>query len=218
MCGIFGSTNRQQYLTLQKLNLSRGDFAQSSLLVNDNGFEIHKVPLKSKEKYVFPKKKKFDWFLGHVQAPTSVKRSFDPQTSHPFMVEDWVVAHNGVLTNFKELVDQFQMPYKNPVDSSIIPYIFFSLENYMDDEVEILVKGLEQLKGTFGLWIFNAKSRNIYLAKCGVTLFADLVENEFSSIKYKFYDPLEDGTLYQLTHEGITSIAHFECDNPFFIV
>jgi hypothetical protein len=88
----------------------------------------------------------------------------------------------------------------------------------MDDEIDIITNCLGFLKGTFGVWIYNANSRNIYLAKCGVTLFADLIENEFSSVKYKFYEPLEDGTLYQLTSEGITSISTFECDSPFFTI
>jgi glucosamine 6-phosphate synthetase-like amidotransferase/phosphosugar isomerase protein len=219
MCGIYGATNKEQFLNLQKLNLKRGDFCQSSLLINNSiGFEIHKVPKSSFKEYRFPKRKKFDIYLGHTQAPTSGKRVFEPETSHPFLVEDWLVAHNGVLTNFKKLVDQFERPYKNPVDSSIIPFIFYSLESYTSDEVSIIVQGLEMLEGTFGLWIHNIASGNTYIAKCGVTLFADVYENEFSSTKYKSFESLEEGTLYQLTPEGITGIRNFDCDSPFFTV
>jgi glucosamine 6-phosphate synthetase-like amidotransferase/phosphosugar isomerase protein len=218
MCGIYGATNKEKFITLQKLNSSRGDFAQSFLLKNSKGFEIHKVPKKSIATYKLPPRKKFDIFLGHTQAPTSNKRSFDPNTSHPFMVENWVVSHNGVLTNFKELVNEFQRPYINNVDSSIIPYILYSLNEYYDTEVEVIKTTLELLKGTFGLWIYNIETNNIFLAKCGVTLFADIYKNEFSSVKYKFYEPLEEGVIYQLTHEGITSVDVFDCDSPFFTV
>jgi glucosamine 6-phosphate synthetase-like amidotransferase/phosphosugar isomerase protein len=218
MCGIYGATNKEQYLTLQKLNTSRGDFCESNMLINKKGFEIHKVPKRAKKDYKFPSKKKFDLYLGHSQAPTSTKRLFDPDTSHPFAVENWLVAHNGVLTNYKELVNEFQRPYSNPVDSSIIPYVLYSLTSYSDDEVEIIINTLEFLKGTFGLWVHNVQTGNTFLAKCGVTLFADVYENSFSSTKYKFFDPLEEGTLYQITHEGITSIGNFDCDSPFFTV
>jgi glucosamine 6-phosphate synthetase-like amidotransferase/phosphosugar isomerase protein len=219
MCGIYGATNRDKYLTLQSLNHSRGDFCESNVLIKkDTGFEIHKVPSKAKKEYKFPKRKKFDIFLGHSQAPTSKKRIFDPETSHPFIVDNWIVAHNGVLTNYKELVNDFKRPYTCDVDSSIIPFIFYSLENYYDNELDIIVNGLEFLKGTFGLWIYNTNSNNIYLAKCGVTLFADIYNNEFSSIKHQFYDPLDEGVVYQLTQEGITSVATFDCDSPFFTV
>lgn len=219
MCGIYGATKRDKYLTLQSLNHTRGDFCESSLLIKqDTGFEVHKVPSKSKKDYKFPKRKKFDIFLGHSQAPTSKKRLFDPETSHPFAVNDWFVAHNGVLTNYKELVEDFKRPYNCVVDSSIIPYIFYSLESYYEDELEIIVNGLEFLKGTFGLWIYNPTTGNVYIAKCGVTLFADIYNNEFSSVRYKFFEPLEEGVVYQLTPEGITSVATFDCDSPFFTV
>lgn len=219
MCGIYGATNKDQFLTLQNLNHSRGDFCESVMLLNySKGFEIHKVPAKAKKEYKFPKRKKFDLYLGHSQAPTSKKRIFDPNSSHPFIVENWVVAHNGVLTNYKELVNDFKRPYNSAVDSSIIPYIFYSLESYYDKELEIISNGLEFLKGTFGLWIHNINSGNTYIAKCGVTLFADIYNNEFSSIKHKYYESLEEGVIFQLTPEGITSVATFDCDSPFFTV
>jgi glucosamine 6-phosphate synthetase-like amidotransferase/phosphosugar isomerase protein len=219
MCGIYGATKRDQYLALQELNHTRGDFCESNMLIkNDTGFEIHKVPSKAKKEYKFPKRKKFDLFLGHSQAPTSKKRIFDPETSHPFVVENWVVAHNGVLTNYKELVNDFKRPYNCEVDSSIIPYVFYSLESYYDNELEIITNGLEFLKGTFGVWIYNINTNNTYIAKCGVTLFADIYNNEFSSIKTKFYEPLEEGIVYQITQEGITQVSSFDCDSPFFTV
>ena len=218
MCGIYGSTDRDRYLTLQKLNTSRGDFCESNLLLNNEGFEIHKIPKRAKKEYKFPKRKKFNLYLGHSQAPTSAKRLFDPETSHPFAVENWIVAHNGVLTNYKELINEFQRPYDNPVDSSVIPYILYKLSEYSDDEVEIIVNSLEFLKGTFGLWIYNVRTNNTFIARCGVTLFADIYENDFSSVKHKFFDPIEEGTLYQLTHEGTTVVGTFDCDSPFFTV
>jgi glucosamine 6-phosphate synthetase-like amidotransferase/phosphosugar isomerase protein len=221
MCGIFGATNREKYLSLQKLNLSRGDFAQSTMFIDREGYEIHKVPLKgAATKYRFPKKKKFDYYLGHVQAPTSVVREFTSNTSHPFFVENWIVAHNGVLTNFKELVNSFEMPYDNPVDSSIIPFILFKLQSLAsnDGEIDLIVQTLSMLKGTFGVWIHNTHTANTFLAKCGVTLYGDIYENTFSSIKTDDLTQLEDGILYQITREGLTTVASFDCDNPFFLI
>lgn len=218
MCGIFGATNREKYLTLQKLNMKRGDFAQSTLFVDKEGYEIHKVPLKKPiSKYRFPKKKRFDYYFGHVQAPTSIVRDFHPNTSHPFCVENWIVAHNGVLTNFKTLVDEYEMPYNNPVDSSIIPYVLYKIQELTNyNEVDIIINTLNQLQGTFGLWIHNVFTANTFLAKCGVSLFADIYENTFSSVHMDGLTQLEDGILYQVTKEGLTSVAVFECDNPFF--
>ena len=219
MCGIYGATTREQYITLQKLNRNRGDFSQGCMYIKpDKGFEIHKIPKKLMAEYAPPKRKKFDHYLGHSQAPTSGKRVFDPNTTHPFMVENWVVAHNGVLTNFKKLVNEFERPYENPVDSSIIPYIFYKLQDSFNNEIDVIVKGLEYLEGTFGLWIHNTETGSTFLAKCGVTLFADVYDNAFSSVCHNSLESLEEGTLYQLTKEGITGVATFDCDSPFFTV
>ena len=220
MCGIFGATNREKYLTLQTLNLKRGDFAQSTFFLDKTGYEIHKVPLKNvTTKYRFPKKKKFDFYFGHVQAPTSSVREFHPNTSHPFCVDNWIVAHNGVLTNFKDLVNEYEMPYENPVDSSIIPYMLYKIQELSNfKELDIITNTLTQLHGTFGVWIHNVLTGNSFLAKCGVTLFADIYENTFSSTHTKGLDQLNDGIVYQITQEGLTTVASFECDNPFFTI
>lgn len=219
MCGIYGSNDKEKFYTLQKLNRSRGDFSQGCMYIKpDKGFEVHKIPKKIAAEYTPPKRKKFDYYLGHSQAPTSGKRVFDPNTTHPFIVENWIVAHNGVLTNFKDLVNGFERPFENPVDSSIIPYIFYKIQDSFDSEIEVITTGLEYLKGTFGLWIHNAETGNTFLAKCGVTLFADVYDNTFSSVSYKFLESLDEGVLYQLTKEGITQVGAFDCDSPFFTV
>jgi predicted glutamine amidotransferase len=134
------------------------------------------------------------------------------------VVDNWIVAHNGVLTNYKELINEFQRPYDNPVDSSIIPFALYSMASYTDDETTQIINALEFLKGTFGVWIHNINTGNTFLAKCGVTLFADIYENSFSSVKHMSFDPLEEGVLYQITQEGITSIGTFDCDSPFFTI
>ena len=43
--------------------------------------------------------KKNQYYLGHVQAPTSSQRKWHYDTSHPFETMSWMVFHNGVITN-----------------------------------------------------------------------------------------------------------------------
>lgn len=220
MCGIYGSSDRDIYLTLQKLNKTRGSKVTSNFLLMDDGFEIHKIP-KTARNYKFPRKK-INFYLGHNQAPTSSVRTFNPITSHPFVFDNWIVAHNGVLTNFKELNEQFaDGDWNNPVDSSIIPFIIRVFEEMTESNTkeDAIIHALSVLEGTFGLWIFNTETQNTYLAKCGVTLFADRIDNIFSSVrdKKKTLESLEDGTLYQLTKEGITVVGMFDCDSPFYV-
>ena len=217
MCGIYGSPNRKDFLAIRKANKSRGDFCESALMVNEEQFEIHKVPFTAKA-YSFPRKVKYNIYLGHTQAPTSSKRIFAPKTSHPFSYENWFVAHNGVLTNFKTLKEEFCPEWENPVDSSIIPFLLSVSQDHTKSPAQAILSTLPLLEGNYGLWMWNADTKTTYIAKCGVTLFGNLLENSFSSVKYNGMEPLDDGTLYQLTHEGITEIDHFICDNPFFTV
>lgn len=159
----------------------------------------------------------FDIFLGHTQAPTSAQRAFSPSTSHPFQWKDWVISHNGVLTNDKEI--KKILPDKksyNVVDSSVIAPLIELYFRKTTNEVTAICNALSQLKGTFGIWIYNQKSSNIYLARSGSTVYANFLTNDFSSLKEKDFVELEQGLLYLLTKEGITSVGKFSSNSPFF--
>lgn len=159
----------------------------------------------------------FEYYLGHTQAPTSAQREFSPKTSHPFQYKDWIIAHNGVLTNDKDL--KKIIPDKkayNVVDSSVIAPLLAKFFKETGDEIISIKKTCSLLKGTFGLWIYNQKSNSKYLARSGSTVYADFLNNMFSSIKIDEFVPLEEGLIYLLTSEGITSVGKFNTNSPFF--
>lgn len=159
----------------------------------------------------------FNFFLGHTQAPTSSQREFSPKTTHPFQYKNWIIAHNGVLTNDKILKKTItDKKAFNNVDSSIIaPLIYNSVKEH-NDEILGICKALSLLEGTFGLWIYNQKNAHVYVARSGSTVYADFLNNEFSSLKEKDFVPLDEGLLYLLTPEGITSVGKFKTNSPFF--
>ncbi|MDC3298469.1 hypothetical protein OAU81_00195 [bacterium] len=161
--------------------------------------------------------KKYDVYLGHVQAPTSNCREVLAETTHPFECGDWLVAHNGVLENFEELKESLYLnSISNPVDSSIIPVMLSEL--WVGDEVMCIRETCEKLKGTFACWIVNKESKNIYLVRSGSTLYMNDVRGEVSSIKYTDLEQeVPEGNIYQLTSEGITLVGEFETNSPFFI-
>ena len=138
---------------------------------------------------------------------------------HPFWVGDWMVAHNGVLTNYEELIDEYVPMHDNPVDSSIIPALLDEFEyNHgpcEDTEAEIqnILYTIEKLKGTFALWLVNIKTMNIYVARQGSTLFYK--DANISSIKGNDYKEVKQGILYSYSYEGLTEIDGFIHDSPF---
>lgn len=230
MCGIFGSKDYERYVSLYKINKERGDFSFGGLLIDN---KLHAV-LKTQGVFNFKGNlqleidrrketkslKSFKNYLGHTQAPTSSKRTYSHATTHPFECGDWLVAHNGVLSNYKKIAEKFKKSKCiNEVDSSIIPTLineYCKNNKDNDTEVECICAALSLLKGTFGLWIFNMKTSNVYIARCGSTLYADYLTSDFSSTKTKNFKLLDEGVLYFQTPEGLTSVGNFSTDSPFF--
>lgn len=226
MCGIFGSSDYKTYIKLYAKNRARGDFAYGSIMMDASIHATIKTPgvFKLTDKLFLKlknnKKKNFNNFknyLGHSQAPTSSSRKYSHDTSHPFNYNSWYVAHNGVISNENEL-RQMLKKYRtiNEVDSSLIPALIDLNLKKERSEVDALCKTLSMIKGNFGVWIFNSKKNDVYLARSGSTLFADFLSNNFSSIKFADFKPLEEGTLYLQTVEGLTSVGNFKTNSPFF--
>ena len=215
MCAIFGAADMGCFRVLYAANLSRGDFAFSCLSEDVDTYSI----LKQKDKY------QHDiadigkaYYAGHTQAPTSSAQTFDASTSHPFKCGHWIVAHNGVLTNYDELIKLIPAGSYNEVDSSVIPSLLTHQAGVFETEAGLILSVLTMLKGTYSLWLYNEETRNLYIARCGSTLYANKIDNEFSSVKVFDMVELEDGSLYQRTPEGLVNVGMFQSNSPFFIL
>jgi glucosamine 6-phosphate synthetase-like amidotransferase/phosphosugar isomerase protein len=162
MCGIYCSNDLSTFEILEEANRKRGNFSTGILhCYNKANYNVIKEKGNINwENTKLPTEK--GWlYLGHNQAPTETGRDWKGETSHPFWVGDWMVAHNGVLTNYEELIDDYVPMHDNPVDSSIIPALLDEFEyNHgpcEDTEAEIqnILYTIEKLKGTFAIWIVN---------------------------------------------------------------
>lgn len=220
MCGIYGSTDTSKFEILDIVNKERGNFASGIFCTDGETFDIQKT------------EGSFNWdkiklpggytYLGHNQAPTSTERKWKEHNSHPFEVASWVVAHNGVLTNFKKLKEAFIPDHPNIVDSSIIPALLdFHEESHkqcltIEDEVANISEVLSMLEGTFGVWIVNLKTMNIYIARQGSTLFYD--NNSFSSMKGEKYRKVKEGIIYRFTSKGCNKAGEFTVKSPFLMI
>ena len=233
MCGIFGGPEFTVYERLYNENKKRGSFAYGSLYTTCNGRDglsdlyIRKRPGKVSLTGDYAFIGEYNMFLGHTQAPTSNQRDFSPITSHPFDDSHYIVAHNGIIENYKQLVDEYLPEHKNPVDSSIIPALINIIYQVVEDshdigktaEVVAIEKACSLLKGTFGCWIYSKKSGCIYLARCGSTLYGNVLRGMFSSIYVPKIceQPLGEGMIYCVTTEGLTECGQFEVNSPFFL-
>lgn len=227
MCGIFGSTDSERFKTLYELNKDRGSFAYGGMYIH--GEEVSEVQRSEGDSLQLEDKPGRQYYMGHTQGPTSAQREFDPDTSHPFKYLTWHVAHNGVLSNSKLLAEEYSVD--SPVDSAIIPKMIFDEGRKIWDEHVLrytieentLLAVCEKLKGTFSCWIHNTYTNNVYLIRCGSTLFA--ADREFSSAQTGDMEPLDDGGVYRLFYdadphqsEWLRKVGEFKTSSPFFIL
>lgn len=217
MCAIFGSPSLESFVKLYELNKPRGVSASSAVVIQNDGF-IQLI--KSNGAFDFRELKPGKFYLGHCQAPTTLKQDFNFDTAHPFFWNRFYVAHNGIITNAEELSEKYKLSYYNQVkvDSSIIPSLiglFFHLNNSIP-LYEIIKRVAELLKGTFSCYILDDRSNKVYLIRSGSTLFYDK-EGNISSTKFDHSLPFEEGRVGEIVNNKIIYHCPFICNSPFFI-
>lgn len=228
MCAIFGSTHKDTFSIMYQKGCERGDFAHSFAYIYDEDVRI----IKGAGKVVSLPPEKFDKFcayrLGHTQAPTSSIREFNPNTSHPFRVGNWIVAHNGVLENDRELIKKYWLhDITNEVDSSVIPALIYFYTSNIGKQVDqswsikkCILEALNELKGTYAIWAYDTENNNVYLARSGSLLYCS-GSNFSSNPILPEYELLEEGSLYRLHNNGYTgyyrNIGKFKTNSQFFV-
>jgi glucosamine 6-phosphate synthetase-like amidotransferase/phosphosugar isomerase protein len=212
MCGIFGSSNYEKLKTLYNLNKERGSFAYGYLYRDgQDRFLIQKGQGNVMPSSIIDEED-FNYYLGHTQGPTSSERTFTEETSHPFSYGRWAVAHNGVLSNYKEL-------YTNNncvVDSSVIPYLLNNSKK--EDVVDIISETCSQLEGTFSCWLFDSKENDIYIVRCGSTLFYNKDGDISSKKPDDSWATIKEGDIYKLIDNNFVSVGTFKTKSPYFIL
>ncbi len=219
MCSIYGSKNRTLFDVLHDATRERGVYAFSAAFLHGKTQNLNIIKQHGHPKNV--EKVSSDandiLFLGHNQAPTSSMRDYDKTTSHPFVAHNWVVAHNGVLTNHKSINQKYCSWNKNLVDTSCIPNLLHALETKHPATLEqdIICEALSLLEGTFALWIHNTKTHHTFVARQGSTLFANTNTGDFCSIESKGWVEVPEGNLYNIT-QGFELVGTFKSTSPFF--
>lgn len=218
MCAIYGSKNRSLFDILHDATIDRGSYAFSYAFIDH---ERKKINIKK-----FQKHPQMDnvintsnetMFLGHSQAPTSAQREYHKVTSHPFTAANWIVAHNGVLTNYKQLNEKYCPWNKNVVDTSTIPNLLHALEtqDFNHKEEEYICDALSLLEGTFAVWIVNDRTGSVFIARQGSTLFANPETGDFCSVQSKGWVEVEEGVLYRINN-SLEKAGEFSSTSPFF--
>jgi len=223
MCGIYGSSSFEEFKTLYKLNISRGNFANSHLFINNRGdFEVEKRQGET-DYDIFNHHGDYNMFTGHTQSPTGKVRDYRYDTSHPFQTTNWIVSHNGVLNNHKQLVDQYIKHHDCDVDSSVIPAFMEHLTRgkpikrnieLMDNVVKAT---LDHLSGTYSVTIYNKPNNLLYIARCGSTLFYNPDGDTYSSVQSDNLEPVPECVLFRIYNKQFKKITNLKNVSSFII-
>ncbi|MAK37976.1 MAG: hypothetical protein CMC15_17585 [Flavobacteriaceae bacterium] len=111
------------------------------------------------------------WLVGHNRLATQGSEALK-KNNHPFRNNVCTVVHNGVLSNDDELKKDFALNYKEETDSAIIPHL---IDHYFDDktdEVEAIKLAMEQITGSYSVFIHMNASDNLYYLKNSSTSFS----------------------------------------------
>jgi len=223
MCAIFGSANISTFEVLYDANKERGNFASSAVSLTGDDQLIMKVEGDINFDKVNISSNITKYFIGHVQAPTSAKRDWTWDTSHPFDSLSWMVFHNGVLTNSDELEQWCRPSWNNPVDTAIIPEL---LQQMMEKctykkprPVYYIKKVLEMLEGTFALSIIDCDTNEVYLARSGSILHYNS-KGDYSTLPGKGYREVPEGSILRLNTETkrFNKVGSFEVKSPFLFI
>ena len=220
MCAIFGSFDKTMFEILYEANKKRGNFASSVIcLADDDQFVVKQEGNIDFDKFNYAGKDTVEYLLGHVQAPTSAKRKWAYNTSHPFESMAWLVSHNGVLTNDKKLRRKEAKFLENPVDTAVIVELLEKFTRSNKDPVKIIQQALQLLKGTYALSMLHCFTNEIYIARSGSLLHYNNKGN-YSTMPGTSYKELPEGVIMKLNKKTKrwNKVETFEHNSPFAFV
>lgn len=212
MCGIFGSINKKEFFDLYLANKTRGDFSVGIFCVKNDTF----ILLKKKDT-LQPEDipDGYNLYLGHTRAPTGIVTKFDFQDSHPVVYGNWVVGHNGIIHNFGELKEIYEIT--SSLDSFCIPFLLQGFQDNGICEVEALQKTCLLLDGIFGCFLYNTRTTNLYLVR-GASLLHVSKNSSFSSVPVQEMKLLSEGVIYKLeANLKQIEVGKFKYDSPYYL-
>tara|TARA_A100001515_G_scaffold142640_1_gene141916 strand:+ start:533 stop:1204 length:672 start_codon:yes stop_codon:yes gene_type:complete len=223
MCAIFGSFNTSMFEVLYEANKQRGNFASSIIsLSEDDQFIKKKKGDIDFDKYTH--QPKTNYYLGHVQAPTSSMREYSYDTSHPFESLSWLVSHNGVLTNHKKLNNMYGLKTKVDTETIVNMLEYFTHIEHKKGKVlvnpkKIIKRTLEQLSGTYALSIVFCDTNEVFLARSGSLLHYNN-NGDYSTLSGEGLKQLQEGVLVKLNNKTRrwNKVCEFQHDSPFSFI
>ena len=137
--------------------------------INDKGIYLSKSPSPfssndNLSKLEIFKKSTFetDWQIGHTRLKTHGEVDV-PENNQPCSVDNDVLVHNGILTNYKDLATEKNFPENIKLDSLIIAKLINLESKNIENLKDTLIKSIELFKGEITLSGYSKQFNKYYL-------------------------------------------------------
>jgi glutamine phosphoribosylpyrophosphate amidotransferase len=185
MCALFGSSNKELFLELAKLNSYRGNHSYS---VSTYDFCAVDVRVKALGEFVMPDIDAL-YYIGHTQAPTTEAKS--TSSIHPSVVEHSYLWHNGIIKEHQVKKWQKSLNLLEPWDTKLLHQLLYS-----GNATEVL----SEADGSFAcVWFMEGSLYLFRNANC--PLYTDGMS--YSSTEFTNSYPLDCDIIYKLTDRGL---------------
>jgi glucosamine 6-phosphate synthetase-like amidotransferase/phosphosugar isomerase protein len=217
MCGIAGSFNKERAFELYKSNLNRGYYSSGAIITADRRHHRLFKRLGCFNEPIQWQTPTNDspgncYYLYHSRGPTVETKSYEEINNHPFCYNQWVVSHNGIVSNFEKLAKEHfpEEDFTGATDSCIIPRLLYKFG---------IADGLSKLEGTFAIWAYNTKFYTLFIARNSSTLYANIKTGDFSSTAFEGSVLLEENSVYTLSGGSLVEMpVKIESKSPYFIL
>jgi len=139
-----------------------GMFSKEFVMKEGKSFKDKKKELAKKEREL--KLGDHQFLVGHNRLSTTGTPT-NNKNNHPIETKNWIVVHNGVLNNDKEVKRTFGLDYDEEVDSAVIPHLLEYNTTIERNSLDAVRETAEQLEGTFSVMAYSKKDDKLYYFK-----------------------------------------------------
>lgn len=165
--------------------------------------------------------------LLHTRQATSGS-SEENRNNHPFNTENFVLAHNGIISNHAELKTKFNIQTDIECDSYMIVYL---IQHFYDEGKTVkdaIIAATQEIDGGYACWLYHKDKKDLYLFRNsknpieyyideerGIFIFASedgYIVNTYGDDKLTTTDikTLPYNVVYKLQSNELVKLADFE--------
>ena len=184
MCGIVGIASKTDCIEdivsgLLSLEYRGYDSAGIGIIKNSKFESFKKVgKISSLQKEIINNKITGKIAIGHTRWATHGKPSL--KNSHPFVRDNCVLVHNGIIENCDELIKYFSInkkQIKSETDSEVAAEVFNKLLNEFNNPIDAIIELNKKIIGNFSFAYLVRGTNSIYATRRGSPLVLGIADS-----------------------------------------